>query len=363
MIMTDPVGFMKVGGYDASGNYAGVLAQSDTYVSAPFTLPPAFAGIVSSVAGRVITVSGSPGFTAGQFAPLTALPSGYTDAAPPRYYVLFAAGVTVNNPKEGSFYSVTANDANTLTLNLNGDNISAVPANTRIAIIPYWTLSTLFPASDANVSFVPSTSTFDHKMEILLPDLAGQGINLAPTATYYYINNGSNVGWRKVGRAATTDSGIDPLYPDTFFIIRNRTTTTTKLSVAGGVLTQKLSSPLATRSNGQQDNFVTLVRPVPQTLNQSGLISSGAFRASTSTFNHVDELYVFDNDTPTLNRSISATYYYLNSGSNVGWRKVGAPATTDFGDVAGVFQPGSAYIVRKGVSDGTTRIWTNAPNY
>ncbi len=360
---TDPVGFMKVGGYDASGNYTGVLANSDTYVSPPFTLPPAFTGLATSISGNVITVSGSPGFTSGQYAPSTTLPSGYTDAAPPRYYVLFAASSSSTNPKEGSFYSVTANDASTLTIDLNGDSLSTIPAGTQITVIPYWTFATLFPASDANVSYIPSTTTFNHQMEVLIPNLNGQGINLAPSATYYYISSGSNVGWRKVGRAATTDSSIDPLYPDAFFIMRNNTATATNFTVVGSVLTKKLSTPLATQTGSQQDNFVTLARPASQTLNQSGLFSSGAFSASTSSFNHVDELYVFNNNTAAINKSTSTTYYYINSGSNVGWRQVGGSATADVGDVAGVIQPGSAYIVRKGSSDGTSKIWTNAPNY
>src|SRR3989442_783195 len=52
-VFTEPVGFFKVD----------LLTNSDTYTSVPFTKIPEFNGLVTSIAGNVITVNGSPGWT------------------------------------------------------------------------------------------------------------------------------------------------------------------------------------------------------------------------------------------------------------------------------------------------------------
>src|SRR5437867_6242644 len=93
-VFTEPVGFFKVD----------LLTNSDTFTSIPFTQIPEFRGVVNSVAGNVITVNGSPGWTANQWA--TTTPNGYYP-----YMVLLQSGA-----KEGQYYTITNNAANTLTV-------------------------------------------------------------------------------------------------------------------------------------------------------------------------------------------------------------------------------------------------------
>src|SRR5881392_2692792 len=55
--ISEPVGFTTTS----------LLANSDTFISIPFTRLPEFTGTVQSISGNVITVGGSPGWTPNQF--------------------------------------------------------------------------------------------------------------------------------------------------------------------------------------------------------------------------------------------------------------------------------------------------------
>ncbi|WP_175414796.1 TIGR02597 family protein [Nibricoccus aquaticus] len=329
---TDPVGY----------NTISLLANSDTYVSVPFHRPAAFVGQVSSFSGNVITVAGTPGWTASQFV--------YASGTQANTYYAFIRSGT----KEGNYYTVTANAGNTLTIDLAGDTLTGLAANDSISIIPYWTLGTLFPAADAGVSFTTSASPFAVQTYVLIPNLQASGINLSTTSSYFFYNGA----WRLFGQDLTVSRNDDTLIPDTYFIVRNNASAGT-LTQTGSVLTKKFVTPLQTYTGGKQDNPVALLRPVPVTLDDSGLAASGAFSASSSPLNLSDILLVFDNTVAAKNKSSSATYYYYNGA----WRKFGADASQNFGSTV-VFGPGTGVQIRKATSStGSASIWTNSATY
>jgi uncharacterized protein (TIGR02597 family) len=334
-VATDPVGFTTTQ----------CLANSDTYVGVPFTRPPEFVGAVQSVAGNTITLGGTP-FTQGQFV--------YSPGVQPKtYFVLIALHPNAgSNPKEGHFYTVTSNGTNSLTIDTEGEDISGIQPQTQIVIAPYPTISSVFPASDANVSFIPSPNSISRQTQLLIPNYGGQGFNLSSAATYYYLNGA----WRKVGSPTTEDKGDDPLVNAGYFIVRNAGTATT-LTTLGSVLMKSATVPLISRTTGPQDNFVSVIRPIDVKLNDLGLISSGVFASSPNALSRTDQLFVFNNTQPGINKSASSTYYYSNSA----WRKVGASAADDFGN--DVIPTGAGFIIRKAASDGVTKYWKNSPTY
>ncbi len=167
-VVTDPVGFTTTS----------LVTNSDTLVATPFTRPQSFVGTVASASGNILTISGSPGWTTNQFV--------YVQGTQPnRYYALLGAAGTAN-PKEGHKYTITANAASTLTVDTTADDLTGVPANTQVVIIPYWTPATLFPASDSGVSFTPTTSPPTYKTLLRVPNYAAVGINLPYSAEYYF---------------------------------------------------------------------------------------------------------------------------------------------------------------------------------
>lgn len=329
---TDPVGY----------NTISLLANSDTYVSVPFHRPAAFVGQVSSFSGNVITVAGTPGWTASQFV--------YASGTQSNTYYLFIRSGT----KEGNYYTVTANAANTLTIDLAGDTLTGLAANDSISVIPYWTLGTLFPNTDVGVSFTASVAPGVALTEIQIPDAQTAGINLAVSRRYFYYNSA----WRQIGQSLSVSKNDDLLVPDSYFIVRNSANSGT-LTQTGSVVMQKTAIILDTETSTKQDNAISLIRPIPVTLNQSGLISSGAFAASLSPGARTDELLVYDNTVAAKNKAASARYFYYNNA----WRKVGEDLSLDFGSTV-VFGPGTGVQIRKGTTpSGASAVWTNTASY
>ena len=402
---TDPVGYTTMS----------LLANSDTLVSIPFTRPAAYTGPIASISGNTLTLSTSTSFTANQYVyasgtqsntyyaiigpMLTSLTgtvsvtngstavtgSGFTpivagdelivnglaynvasvtsDAALVLSRAFTGATVTGqsasydHSPKEGSYYTVTANGTNTLTVNLNGDSLSIVAANTSVSLIPYWTLGTAFPAANAGSSFIASTGTAprSRQTQILMSDLTSSGTNLSASAIYYYYNGI----WCLSGADPTVSYNDTVLIPSTYFIARNSTTGTTFVP-SGGVYMNRLTLLLDTQSSISQDNAVALPRPASATLNDLGLIGSGAFTSSTGTAprNRGDSLLVYDNTASSTNKSASAIYYYYNNA----WRLSGADATVDYGTTSIPY--GVGFTVRKApAANAITSFWQNTRNY
>lgn len=331
-VSTDPVGFVTLT----------TLSNSDTIFSTPLARPEVFRGAIASVVNDTVTVSGNPGWTTGAFA-YNATTQHNT------YYLRFRTGA-----KAGSFYTVTTNTTNSLTLDLAGDLLTGVTANDEFAIVPYWTLSTVFPASSAGTSFLASSSPATRETEILFPDVNKIGINASAVATYYFYSTLGH--WLKIGGGANSFDDT-ALPPDSFVLVRNKNFTGS-ISILGGVQMAPQATPLNSYPSGAQDNFVAITYPVPVSLNNLNLVSSGVFSVSNSPASRTDELLVFDNTTTGLNKSAASTYYYW-SGK---WLKIGNGAT-DVGATL-VFQPGTGFVIRKAANAGgpATQMWSFTAN-
>ena len=330
-VTTDPVGLTTTS----------CLGNSDTYLGIPFTRPPEFSGTVQSANANTLTFNGTPGWANNQFV--------YVAGTQPKHYYLVVGNGGAANPKEGHIYSVTSNGSNTLTINTSFDNLTGVAANTKVTLIPYWTPATIFPPSGAGKSFTATDSPPIYKTELLIPNTSSAGINLPPTATYFFISNGANVGWRLEGDNST-DHGDDPLLPDSYFIVRNSNgAPTLPLTAAGSVLMSKLAVPILTSANQPQDNPLAMIRPVDTTLDSNGLAPID------TSFLQGDQLLLFDNTQQQIGKQPSKTYTF-----NDGWR-----LTTDNLDHSkDVIPSGCAMLVRKAVkTDGATVYWVNSPTY
>ena len=339
---TNPVGYVS----------QPCAANSDTIVGVPLRSAPVAAGalsvdpdIATTPGSAILTIAGTPGFTPSAFAAVD--------------YVKFNSGAGA-----GQWFTVTANDATTITVNLNGGTIAAAAADT-LEVIPFWTLASLIDPSTATTdpltttnAIVASTSTLaaGRRTQILIPDFVSAGTNLSPAVTYY-IHGGI---WKKNGDNNVSHNA-DQLWPDTYFIIRNPVAVTsgTTYTVSGSVEPYAINVPLLTQAAIAQDNFNALPRPIDTTLNALGLGGTSAFMASTSTLaaGRRDQLLVFPNATAALNKSPSATYYY-----NAGTWKLHGGGSTDYGTAT--IPAGAGFIIRKYQSGtGATATWTNPPSY
>ena len=371
---TDPVGFITIA----------LPADSDTFVSVPLKRPQEYAGLANGVPTKnagydpgepfvdantngvydsgetftdtfnTITVQGTPGWSANQFV--------YAGSTQPKHYYVFIAGGT----KEGCFYTIVSNTPNSVTVDLAGDDISSAVSGgasaTKLQIIPYDTLGTIFPGGQG-IQASTTHGTGQRQTEIFIPDQQSTGTNLPPTKSYYYYS-GSPVGWRKAGFSGVV-ADDDILYPDSFFIVRMKPGTNSSLTIMGGVQMNSLQLPVSLfAANTSQDNAVALPIASSLTLRQTNLYESGAFAGSSShgTGLRKDELFVFDNAVIGHNKPAARSYYYY-TGTSPGWRLAGDTVTVR-DDTDYVVTSTTALVIRK-KSTGTagTTFWKVKPPY
>ncbi len=344
MVLTEPIGFNKIT----------CLANSDTIVGVPLRQQ-------GSIATRLSAAPDTNGESATLALAHTSLPVNGLD----RHCLKFNGGT-----RDGRWYDITANSESSVTIDLNGDNLSGVTADENVIIVEYWTLDTLFPPDQATTdwaedpenpgNFIPnghaivaSPNALNRRTLVLFPDLAGQGINRAPVATHF-ITSGV---WKKFGDTSIPDFGSTVIYPDQYLIIRHNPSVlySTIFRSVGEVDINPATIMLTTRDFGRQDNFIGLPRPVGVKLSELNL-SSDVFEVSPSSLNRKDLLLVFDNETAIRNRAPSATYYKLASG----WRRVGDASSHDDTEIP----PGAGFMIRKGATAGGVSIyWINTANY
>jgi uncharacterized protein (TIGR02597 family) len=346
---TNPVGYVTIECKANSDTIVGVpLRQSAAYAGslngAPDTVDPVPAGFA------VLTLSGTPGLA--------------VDAFADTHYVKFTNTTPTPAAGDGQWFVITANTADTLTVDLNGGSIAAV-SGAGLEIIKFWTLAELFKPADSTIlasttgnAIVESTSQLiaGRRTQILIPNYAAVGTNASASDVYY---ENANI-WKRVGDGAT-DKGAVQLWPDRYFIIRHPSTVTqsTFYTTTGEVEGDDMGIALATRAAGAQDSQISLVRPVDVTLNGLGLGGTSAFMSSDSQLvaGRKDQLLVFNNAIAGQNKSASTVYYY-HAGL---WKSVGGGATDRGTDV---IPAGTGFIIRKYQTvSGVTAVWENPPSY
>ena len=307
---------------------------SDTIISTPLAKAESFRGAVTSRAGFAITVSPSPAWDS-----FTTTP----------HYVQ-----AVDGAQAGVFFVVASNTSDTITLVDNGLAPTGLDAGTNFKVVEYWTLGNLFPASSANASFTPSANLLGltRRTQINFPNVTGTGINRSSSATYFF----SGSYWRSTA-AVAVDANNTPIFPDSYITVRNPTTAADglKLTVTGSVNLDPISIPLDSIAGAPNDNFVSMSRPVDVKLIDLGLVTSGAFTASTSLLGlgRKDQLLVFNNTNIGINKSASATYFYFNGT----WRST-ASVGVDAGTTT--IPAGAGIIIRKSSgSSATSTFWKN----
>jgi uncharacterized protein (TIGR02597 family) len=324
-----------------------LAAGSDTIIAPQVFRPSELTGLVSSVTGSTgnatLAVSG---------ASLTANQYQYNSTTQKKtYFALVTSGNLV-----GATFIITSNDTSSVTVNLNG---LATPSNadiTAIEIRPCWTIATMFPASDANISFVPSATSVagTRRTTINIPNVTGTGINRSSQATLFYNNA---VGDWVTTAATSTKAGDTAILPGSYVVHRNTggTPPALTLTLVGEVFAQPLTNYLATSNLKSNDTYLALPRATDYTLSQLGL-NDNSFTQSTSKVSsgRKDQLIVTSPTGAGINRSATATYFKFG-GNWYNTAGVNADST--------VIPVGAAITIRKIVStDGATKTWNNQLN-
>ena len=313
---TDPVGFVSVT----------VPAQSDAVLAVPLNRSAAFKGKIQTISSNVITVAGTPAWTANQF--VQAIPTQNDTFA-----IQIATGT-----KEGLIAKVTANGTNTLTVQFDaGDDLTGVKSvdvdgilnADEIDVLPYWTPASLF------------TTAPGAGVQILLIPTSTPGTNLSASSILVFTGSA----WLNTSNFQSADHS--PLQFAQAFILRNNAVAPLAVSLVGAVpmsAHRRLVSTLA--ANTPQDNWLGYLSPVPSPIGDTGL----GFSAG-------DQLLVFDNSAVGTNKSASQILVYTGSA----WLD-----TANFQNVSATFQmqPGFGYVLRRAQSASPAATeWKNLQAY
>ncbi len=261
------------------------------------------------------------------------------------YYALVTAGDWT-----GLFFTINANTATTLEVQTGG-----LPAGRRssvrsIEVRPYWSLETLFPASVAEVSFIPTTEPGDVKTQLVLAPLTLSG-NEKPQEVgeaYYYSSAVS--GWVS---AADPDmaAGKVRVAPGRYIYLQNTSAGSYPLDtvIAGTVLTTPLRQSLYTSAEEDTVTCFALARSSDYKLSQIGFTDANFTPSLNQTPLGRNDLLIVDDGFG----SVGAVYYRYKSK----WYTTGSALPVD-----PVLPAGTAYGLLKKAGSGPVKVLVNRNN-
>lgn len=308
---TDPVGFVTTTIRGKSG-----ANNANSFVSLGMSRPSAYQGAVGtpSLNGSdqtVLTFTGTP-FTANQF-----------NGAGNRHYLQLTAG-----PNSGTVTEVLATTQNTLTL---ADNINAVitAGSTTFRIVPYWTLSTVFPNGGglnggASAGAADTVAVFN---------------NGVPT-TYFYSTTFNQ--WR----TGSTDSSNVIIPPGNGLLITRKVAGDVQLVLAGSVPLGPTEAMIGGGTSTAARNSV-VSNPYPLasvTLASSGLSSVITGGASAGA---ADTVQIYNS------AGVPTTYFYSTTFNQ--WRT----GSTDASNVT--IPQGAAIVVNRKANRGPVEWYIPQP--
>ncbi len=316
---------------------------SDTVISVPFHRPPSFSSLVDGspvVSANSATIPHKAERTLTNNE-LTSIP----------HFLQFTDGGT----RSGRVYPVSSHDGGSITIDLSGDNLSGVTDGDRFQVIPYWTLATIFPpATQSTIHVSPGKLAPTRKTRVLFFDRTSSGAGLAPDRIFFLTDDG----WFH------SDQGFPPaddtiIPPGTALVVRHHTGDgDTNFSPHHLVFEGDFSTPLRTRTGGDQDNTSALVRPVPVRLSDLDLDSAFSNSSSTAAGSRSDELLVYDNVGTGFNKPPAAVYFKV-----AGQWRLDDGASYPVAD-SDEIPPSSGILIRKSASaSGATIHWVNTPRH
>lgn len=321
-VTTQVVGFdtMQIAG--ASGN-----GSSISFLGTEFLASVKHTGSASSFTTNSLT---DPSATFGD--------DQFNDANGPHYVEIMSVNGSTTAPSVGTTYRVSDTNGTSKTVVLTTNLPAGLVAPVGFRVVKYWTLSSLFGATNTAGLQGGNAVTAD---QVQL--WSGSSYD-----SYYYQTAGiGGTGWRKVGDQ-TTDASGTVVRPDQSIIIKRGQNQNLSLTIIGEVKTGQ-----TTVNVSPGFNFVPNPYSVAMTLASCGIHTgnntTGLAGGNIATADH---LLVW-------NGTGYDTYYYQTAGvGGIGWRKVGDLSA----DASNATIPAlSSIIVRRNAAGSFTWVMPQHP--
>ena len=311
---TTPVGYVSLG--DTTVGQPAIKAFTDVSISIPLDRSPQvgstqYVGQIASIAGDVITLSGTPAL-----GDLTTIP----------HTVKIGSGAN-----SGLIALITANTATTVTVSVQpGDSLTGIVSPDQIIINNAWTVLGLMGAT------VPAGTQVQGYSGLSTVE------NLAPDLIYEF--DGTN--WIDLSSFNVADNTV--LYPTETILIRNNSASPIASLVISGQVPTTASRAIVVSAGTGTDNMLSFFGAVGQPIGTSGL----------SAIAHVgDQVQAYTNGDAGENKAPSVIIEF----DGASWIDL-----SSFDDVTSTYllQGGQGYLFRRTAGDPVgDAVWTALPSY
>ena len=332
---TTPVGYVTVD----------IPANSDSNVGQPLTRPPALQALATSAAAGIVTVPASAGLVADQFV--------FSAPTQVNSYYLLVRGGSLN----GRIFDIVDNSTTTITIDSGAVNISSI---TNFSVIPFWTLSTLFPGG-AGVGNSVDIFEANGLVQFKSPDATGINRPILKNYFHYTGTDEAGTGWYDNDDLSLGLQNNLTIDPSLAARIRNNGALK-QVVISGQVPASSLTTPIVTAATAN-DNYVTVQFPLNVTLAQSGL--AAVVTPSTDIFEAIDLVQIFDETAPGINKPVLNSYFYYTGTeeAGTGWYNNDDLSLGLQDNVGGILKAGRVFTVRKGAGTPGTSFVLTAPPY
>ena len=264
---------------------------------------------------------------------------------PTTFYALVTEGA-----QKGNFFTVLSNTTNSLTVDPEGLTLASKDIKT-ITLLPYWTLSTLFPAAQATTSFIPTTNASNVMTMIVISPPSAPGSVAPQTAGQAFYFNTGVTNW-----VSTTNPSVPAgdaiIAPGAYVYVQNNGSNNYPLHVfiSGSVLTNQFNVSLVSSPSNSVISYFSLPRNSPYQLSAIGFNDANFTQSVTKSPLARNDLLILDNG----HGAIGATYYKYKSQ----WYD----ASSDGLPTNPIMPPGSVFGVVKPKNNKGTKILVNQYN-
>jgi uncharacterized protein (TIGR02597 family) len=264
---------------------------------------------------------------------------------PTTYFALVTAGTL-----KGNFFTVLSNTAVSLTIDPKGLTITR-RAILAINLLPYWTLSTLFPSSMTNISFIATTDPSNVMSVIVIsppytidsqqPQQAGQ--------SYYF--NAAISNWANVTNPGVA-AGDSIVAPGAYVYFQNTGSNSYPLLefISGQILTSPFNLYFTSSSSNTVVTYFALPRNSPYKLSEIGFNNRNFTPSATKSLLDRNDVLILDDG----HGGVGASYY--------SYRNQWYDSSSDALPTDPTFPPGSVFGLLKNQNQNGTKLLVNGYN-
>lgn len=281
----------------------------------------------------ILKLAGNPPRNAGGV-PLK--PNQYSYVAgvqPVTYYALVTAGKF-----KGDYFTVQGNSSNSLLidpegLGINSKDISAV------SLLPFWSLSSLFPPSQATVSFIPTTNASNVMTKVVISPPVTYGTQQPQDAGQSYYFNAGISNWVSATNPSVP-AGDAVIPPGAYVYVQNTGSNSYPLHefISGSVLANQFNFFFSTSRTSSVTSYFSLPRNSSYPIGQIGFNDSNFTQSTGTGIAQRNDQLIIDNG----HGGVAAVYYRFKNQ----WYNTDNPVPTNpvfpAGTVFGLKKPSSA---------------------